>query len=443
MNLSELDGAEGFRVTGSEVGEDEESVASAPVAGVGDFNGDGFDDVIVGSPEPGKNYLVFGTSTGFPPSVDVSTLDGTNGFLLFGDSLSGSSVSAAGDVNGDGLDDLMIGAPADHAACVVFGSSARSHADIDLRELDGTDGFRIVGATLGTRTGGTVASAGDVNGDGFDDVIVGAPGFVRFAPDDFRSYALGHSYVVFGSGSGFNATLDIADLDGSNGFRLGGLPPGARLGASVAGAGDFNGDGIDDLIVGAPEWFPEQPFEADGASFVVFGTTEGFDRVVDLSALDTRDGFRIDGPDGSHSGSSVSGAGDVNHDGYDDLMVGGGSGHIVFGFDPTARQEIFGTSGRDRLVGTAADEAFHPGGGRDKVVTGRGEDVIYFDDRAGRQDRLKISDFDPEHDRLDLQGAEVVRVVRCPERTRLMLEGGDHDRIVLAGAPEVFDDLVW
>ena len=134
---------------------------------------------------------------------------------------------------------MLIGAPgadlggASYAGegYVVFGSAAGFAASLELAALDGTDGFRLRSAD--DSVGISAAGAGDINGDGFDDVIIGASG---------------GSFAVFGSAVGFRASVDLAKLDGRNGFRL----YGTYSSHSVAGAGDVNGDGIDDLVIGAP-----------------------------------------------------------------------------------------------------------------------------------------------------------------------------------------------
>jgi hypothetical protein len=258
-SLADLDGTNGFRLEGIDAGDD----SGFSVAGAGHVNGDGFSDLIVGAPgaapsgdyNAGESYVVFGRASGFGASLDLATLDGTNGFRLDGidpRDLSGSSVAGAGDVNGDGFGDLIVGAyygdPGGEAdageSYVVFGRASGFGASLELAALDGTNGFRLDGIDAGDSSGGSVAGAGDVNGDGFSDLIVGAAGA---APSG--DYNAGESYVVFGRASGFGASVELATLDGTNGFRLDGIDEPDLSGRSVASAGDVNGDGFGDVII--------------------------------------------------------------------------------------------------------------------------------------------------------------------------------------------------
>jgi hypothetical protein len=345
VNLSSLNGTNGFRLDGSDSGDR----FGFSVSNAGDVNGDGYDDLIIGArfaySDQGESYVVFGKPGEFNSVVNLGTLNGTNGFRLDGvdrGDQSGFSVSSAGDVNGDGFDDLIIGAYGadpggrDRAgeSYVVFGKSGGFASAIDLSTLDGTTGFRLDGIDADDRAGYSVSSAGDVNGDGFDDVIIGAqladPGGVNGA---------GASYVVFGKSSGFASVLDLSALDGTTGFRLDGIGPGHGSGGAVSSAGDVNGDGVDDLTIGARGG---GAYNA-GESYVVFGKLSGFASAMELSTLDGTTGFRLDGIDsGSQSGFAVSNAGDVNGDGFDDLIIGApgadpggvniaGESYVVFG----------------------------------------------------------------------------------------------------------------
>ena len=344
IDLSTLNGTTGFRLDGI----DADDLSGIEVSSAGDVNGDSFADLIIGAldgdpggdSEAGESYVVFGKSSGFTAAVDLSTLNGTDGFRLDGidaDDHSGRAVSSAGDVNGDGFDDLIIGAfggdPGGDSdageSYVVFGKSSGFTAVVDLSTLNGTNGFRLDGLDAGDNSGHSVSSAGDVNGDGFDDVIIGA----RRADGGDQ----GESYVVFGKSSGFPTAVDLSTLNGTTGFRLDGIDAGDESGRSVSSAGDVNGDGFDDLIIGALYADPGGDSSA-GESYVVFGKSSGFTAAIDLSTLNGTNGFRLDGIDaGDQSGVSVSSAGDVNADGFDDVIIGanggtpGGESYVVFG----------------------------------------------------------------------------------------------------------------
>ena len=347
LNLAGLTPATGFRLDGANTGD----YSGRSVSSTGDVNGDGYDDIIIGAryADPnevnsGSTYIVYGKVNGFNANIDLGNLDASDGFRIDGESThdySGYSVSSAGDVNGDGYDDIIIGAYAadpnglnSGSSYIVFGKASGFNGTIEFSELDGRDGFRIDGANAGDFSGGSVSSAGDVNGDGYDDIIIGAS---AADPNGLNS---GSSYIVFGKESGFNRTIELSELDGGDGFRLDGANAGDWSGRSVSSAGDVNGDGYDDIIIGASGAGPNGYFS--GSSYIVFGKESGFSRTIDLSELDGRDGFRLDGANaGDWSGYSVSSAGDINGDGYDDIIIGAyqadpngyssGSSYIVFG----------------------------------------------------------------------------------------------------------------
>ncbi|AOY82242.2 hypothetical protein BJP36_22385 [Moorena producens JHB] len=333
-----VDLSSGFAINGIDPAE----FSGHSISNLGDVNGDGKNDLLIGAPHallpisspglnPGKAYVVFGGTQAPGGSLDLSTLDGTNGFLLTSSvagNLAGFSVTSAGDINGDGIKDFAIGVPGsdspltDNSSAgktyVVFGGSGvGATGTLDLSSIPSSDpktGFVINGIDegssldLGDRAGWSVSDAGDVNGDGVSDLIIGAPFVDTGAQTD-----VGQAYVVFGgtdvAGTG---NLDLASLNGTNGFAITGIEANGLLGSSVSYAGDLNKDGYADVAIGA---------KGAGKVYVLFGSEElGTTDSVDLSTLDGENGLVIEGPDSL--GFSVSGAKDVNSDSIDDLVIG-------------------------------------------------------------------------------------------------------------------------
>ncbi|MGL1921369.1 MAG: cadherin domain-containing protein [Hyphomicrobiales bacterium] len=397
INLSSLDGSDGFKLN---------SVATAEfngssVSSAGDVNGDGFDDLIVGAyyatpngTESGSSYVLYGKAETYDSTVELTNLTAADGYRIDGvteDDKSGHSVSGAGDVNGDGFDDLIVSAIyTDHngsnsgSSYVVYGKPTNANVSVDLGLLDGTNGYRLDGVLENERSGISVSAAGDVNGDGYDDLVIGSP-----YADDFDT-----SYVVFGKETDSTAVVDLGSLNGSTGFRIVGDTVFENAGLSVSSIGDFNGDGFDDIIIGAPNARSDE--NNTGASFVLFGSANGFDATASLANLDGTNGFRVDGVSGAdYSGVSVSGAGDVNGDGYDDLIIGArhadpeedvltGAGYIVYGGGQYAANDEVATSGDDALIGTTGDDTIYGLAGNDVIRTGYGDDNLTGGEGADR-----------------------------------------------------------
>jgi Ca2+-binding RTX toxin-like protein len=481
LNLSNLDGNDGFIIKGANFGDS----SGTSVSNAGDINGDGIDDLVIGAPtadpnaelSAGASYVVFGKNNiGDSGVLELSELDGTNGFAIKGieggqlvrfgmfsvgvrgGDRVGTSVSNAGDINGDGFEDLILGAYGNiydvvqkniGKGYVLFGgNNVGNSGDIELAELDGTQGFAVEGIEEFDDFGLSVSNAGDFNGDGFDDLIIGAS---RVSIDENDS--VGASYVLFGSNSiGASGSLKAEEVNGTNGFVIAGIDEYGGAGRSVSNAGDINGDGFDDLIVGAPnagetmnDYDYQQP-DNRGETYIVFGGSNvGTTGTVQLSELDGTNGFVLNGVNSEdRSGSSVSNAGDVNGDGFDDIIIGapyansngqenigksyvllggtdvGASGsiqldqingfginginsdglddlvigaldsdssgstrvesYVVFGFEELPSNTIQGTSGNDVLNGTANNDVIEALAGNDSIQGLAGNDTIFGGD---------------------------------------------------------------
>jgi Ca2+-binding RTX toxin-like protein len=335
IKLSKLVSSDGFRINGIATGDN----SGFSVSGAGDVNKDGIADLIIGAPnadfsgsDSGQSYVVFGRRTEFALDTNLSALDGSigTGFRIGGitaGDYSGRSVSGAGDVNGDGFADVIIGSPGadpngsdSGRSYVVFGRSGGFAPNIIASALDGSNGFRINGIAFGDVLG-TSVSSGNVNGDGFSDLIIGAPGVNASRPNGLDA---GQSYVVLGRGGGFAPVISPSDLNGSNGFRINGIAEKDLSGTAVS-RGDVNGDKIADVIIGAPnvDFITSGGNRVDaGQSYVVFGRSSGASVDIDPLALNGSNGFRINGiAAGDLSGTSIS-SGDVNRDGFADVIIG-------------------------------------------------------------------------------------------------------------------------
>jgi len=262
----------------------------------GDVNGDGYSDVIVGAPyydngqaDEGRAFVYHGSAAGLEAEPAWTTESNQVSADL------GWSVGTAGDVNGDGYSDVIVGANTydngqqnEGRAFVYHGSAAGLASGAAwMAESDQANGA----------FGVSVATAGDVNGDGYSDVIVGAHGY-----DDDQENE-GRAYVFHGSAAGL--TPDPT-------WTVEGDQATAYLGVSVATAGDVNGDGYGDVVVGA--YCYDNGETDEGRALVYYGSAAGLAANPSWTAEndDTYAGF----------GGSVAAAGDVNGDGYGDVIVG-------------------------------------------------------------------------------------------------------------------------
>lgn len=261
------------------------------VSSAGDVNNDGYDDAIVGafsySNYTGRAYIYLGGSS--PDNIADIILTGEGNRGKFG-----WSVSSAGDVNNDGYDDVIVGAIDNSNAYIYYGGSSMDNSvDVIMTGENGYDYF-----------GCSVSSAGDVNNDGYDDVVVGAY---------FYSNRTGRAYVYLGGGNMDN-NVDVI-MTGESSYDY--------FGRSVSSAGDVNNDGFDDIIIGAEQSYSN----STGLSYIYYGGTS-LDNIADII---------INGEEpGSKFGGSVSSAGDINNDGYDDVIIGA-SGYL----DHTGRAYVY------------------------------------------------------------------------------------------------------
>ncbi len=316
---------------------------------VGDVNGDGIDDMILGASDPiskaGGAYVIYGTEDGEPTKVTLAAdgeIPASQGFRIVAPSgselLAGRAVADAGDVNGDGYDDIVVGANGiAHnygGAFVIYGGPHDGTVELTEAGLPEDVGFMLKGLRTADNAGASLAGGEDVNGDGIDDLVIGDSGY---DPNDPASpYNTGAAFVVYGR-EGERPTVELGSVTANGeGFAIVGAEEGSYLEA-VGMAGDVNGDGIDDVIVGATGTYRSSTFV--GYAAVVYGAAHrGGNVVLSRSGIDPAVGFMLESSAaGDGTGTSVTGTGDVNADGYDDVVIGApwagtpGSAHVVDG----------------------------------------------------------------------------------------------------------------
>lgn len=330
------------RMLGSNQSQFGESATTA-----GDLNADGYDDYIIGAPAYGGNatgraYVFFGSSN--PDTIPDITVNGQEILGWFGYSVGGGH-----DFNADGYDDIVIGAPEYNS------SRGRIYIYYGGNPMDTIADIILTGASAGYRYGHSVSFGGDMNSDGYPELLVGAVGALS-----------GRGIVyIYNGGMPFDTLHDIAPQ---------GAAAGDNLGASLSHAGDINGDGYSDAIMGMPGYQ-----SGTGRAYIYYGY---------ISSLRSVNGIES----GGYYGFDVSGAGDVNNDGFSDFIVGApyadrGLAYLYYGgADPDYVHDVtfFGT---DAQFGYSVSDAGDVNNdGYDDVIIGeklygsfsQGRASIYF-----------------------------------------------------------------
>jgi len=292
--------------------------AGESVAGVGDVNGDGYDDIIIGANfndeganDAGQAYLILGKASGGSMDNNLSASDASwQGEAE--DDRAGIGVAGVGDVNGDGYDDILIGAHQNDEggivagqAYLILGKASGWSMDVNLSNANAS----WYGETAGDNAGTSVAGVGDVNGDGYDDIIIGA------RQNDEGGNLAGQVYLILGNATGWSMDNNLSASDAS----WYGEAEDDRAGWSVAGVGDVNADGYDDIIIGT-YLNDEGPGSDAGQVYLILGRST--DWTMDNNLSSTSNASWQGEATGDQAGISIAGAGDVNADGYDDIIIG-------------------------------------------------------------------------------------------------------------------------
>ena len=322
----------------------------ASVASAGDVNGDGYADAIVGAyragpTNNGRAYLYLGSATGLPATPTL-TLNAPNTNANGGDNF-GASVASAGDVNGDGYADVIVGAyqasttsnaaPTGNGRAYLYLGSASGVVTTPSLTLNDPN-------TTATNDnfGYSVASAGDVNGDGYADVLIGAYQASRVT--NTAATGNGRAYFYLGSATGLATTPTTTFIDPNTSTTT------DYFGASVASAGDVNGDGYADIVVGAYQAATTTNAAAtnNGRAYLYLGSVGGVATTPSLILNDPNTTTTAD-----YFGRSVASAGDVNGDGYADVVVGANRASLVSNAAATGNGRAYLYLGRASGLPTA------------------------------------------------------------------------------------------
>ncbi|MFA6027310.1 MAG: hypothetical protein WC752_00005, partial [Patescibacteria group bacterium] len=328
-------------------GEAEGDGAGWPTTNAGDVNGDGYDDFLVAAwgvnSYTGAVYLIYGEQEPLN-GASLSTAVKFTGEAI-GD-MAGEAIGPAGDVNNDGYDDILVGATRNHnaggadagAAYLIYGKSEKYSGTASLGAL-GSDSAKFYGVAVNDHASKYCYSAGDVNGDGYNDFLIGVPN------NDTGASNTGAAYLIYGKSEKYSGTTSLGAL-GSDSAKFYGVTAGDSVGYSPATAGDVNNDGYDDFFVDTQDIAGSNA----GAVYLIYGKSEKYSGITALTALGGN-GVKYFGEAVNDSaGYSSSTAGDVNNDGYADVIIGAFT-NAGGGVDAGAAYLIYGQS--EHLAGGA------------------------------------------------------------------------------------------
>ncbi|PUE44098.1 hypothetical protein B9Z34_03180 [Limnohabitans sp. Hippo3] len=374
----------------------------APIM-LGDVNGDGFDDFLTGKD---NSTLVFGKATGWTGLDNTSTSAWTTTTLGYW-----TNVSAAGDMNGDGYADFILGSGNDRY--LVFGKAGNWNSSLTVNATTGGGTGTPAVVKITPETGlalnqdgnqfslnsASMRALGDINGDGYGDLLIAASHTA-----DFNAKDNGGAYVVFGAASGWGSDISLSNLaTNGKGFRITGSVDATYAAYNMTAAGDVNGDGMDDFIL--TEY---GDFEANndgqggqGSAYLIFGRQSGW---KDINLLEIQD-YGIQLLDGGWSTYGWQSMGDIDGDGFDDLgysthnyaKIMYGTSYLTYGSNvgvqhvtTTTGDTLTATlgasmspnpnAGMDRLIGNAGDDTLIGDGGRDVLIGGAGNDLLKIAD---------------------------------------------------------------
>lgn len=426
----------------------------------GDINGDGVEDILISAPyfdninsyNDGRVYLIFGTSGTNTPHTNIPLTGESQGIMITGNQYDtiGEHMSPLGDVNGDGYDDFIIGVPSSDdgnitdvgKAYLYFGREYFNSVSNNLSDANMT--FR--GMEKYENMGRSVSALGDINGDGYSDFAIGTPWNQS-----------GEMYIVLGKNSFSSSSIDLSSTTFNDGFIITAESINSGFGESVSGLGDINGDGYDDFAIASP-------YKGEfGRVYVIYGnSTFSSNSNFNVADLNGINGFTIDGDESYSSfGKVVRGVGDINGDGYKDFAIGApyaslwsmhgvGKTYLIYGGDFTNNvtssgtvkiSNIDGTLSDDVIIGSKNDDIITTNGGADIVNGGNGDDDIYVDDFSfvkvdggNGKDSLRLVGKNKIVDLNDLNSNSLISI------ETIDISGDGKNEIILSG--ETIDRLI-